>query len=153
MMTLSRPMALAALIAASTTGLAFAAEPLRLITPEEAELPAPAADTGQSRNITRGPGVDPLSPPPVGVNDGPFRLAVKFKPRNGVPIDPAQVRVTYRRDPAIDLTGRLKPFVTADGIEAPAVIVPPGKHVVEIEAIDKEGRVGRGQITLTITAP
>ena len=83
---------------------------------------------------------------------GPFRLAVKFKPRNGVPVEPASVRVTYQRDPAVDLSARLKPFVTAEGIEAPAVIVPPGRHVIEIEATDKEGRIGRGQLTLTVEA-
>ena len=145
------------LVAALLCGLATspvvqAAEPVRLITPEEARLPAPAATSGQTRNITRGPGIDPVAPPPVGVG-GPFRLAVKFKPRNRVAVDPATVRFTYRRDPAVDLTPRIKPFVTADGIEAPAVIVPPGTHILEIEATDKEGRTGRGQITLTVAAP
>lgn len=132
---------------------ASAAEPVQLITPEEASLPAPAAAGGQYRNVTRGPGVDALAPPPIGVKGGPFRLAVKFKPRNGVPVDPARVRLTYRREPAVDVTYRVKPFITAEGIEAPAVIAPPGRHVIDIEAVDMEGRVGRGQITLTIAPP
>jgi len=104
------------------------------------------------RNLTRGPGIDSLATPAT-VNGGPFRLAVKFKPSNGVPIDPATVRLTYRRQPAVDITARVKPFVTAEGIEAPAVVVPPGRHVIDIEATDKEGRVGRGQLTLTVDAP
>lgn len=146
----ARATLLGALLSAAALTGANAAEPVRLITPEEAKLPAPAAASGQTRNITRGPGIDPVAPPPVGVGEGPFRLAVRFKPRNRVAIDPATVRVTYRRDPVIDLTPRVKPFVTADGIEAPAVIVPPGRHVIEIEATDREGRTGRGQITLTV---
>ena len=100
--------------------------------------------------MTRGPGVDRLAPPAIGISGDPFRFAVKFKPRNGVPVDPATVRVTYRRALDVDLTARIKPFITADGIDASAVIVPPGKHVIEIEATDKEGRLGRGQITLTV---
>jgi len=131
---------------------ARAAEPVPLITVEEARLPPLGAVSGPERNMTRGPGVDRLAPPPIGL-DGPFRFAVKFKPRNGVPVDPASVRVTYQRQPSVDLTPRVKAFITADGIDAPSVVVPPGRHVVEIEATDKEGRIGRSQVTLTVDAP
>ena len=125
-----------------------ATEPVQLITPEEAALPASDADSA-NRNITRGPGVDALAPSPIGVQ-GAFRFAVKFKPRNGVEIDPEQVRVTYLREPAIDLTPRVKAFITAEGIEAPEVLAPPGEHVILVEAIDREGRTGRGKITLKV---
>lgn len=138
--------ALALVLCGSAT---LAAEPVRLITAEEARLPSADPGATQERNLTRGPGIDAIAPPPIGVS-GTFRLAVKFKPRNSVAIDPESVRVTYRRQPEVDLTARLKPFVTAAGIEAPAVIVPPGKHVIVIEATDKEGRIGRSQMTLTV---
>ena len=54
------------------------------------------------------------------------------------------------RTPSIRLPTTFKAFVSADGIEAPAVIVPPGKHLIDIEATDKEGRVGRSQMTLAV---
>jgi len=139
-----------AILAASLLPLR-ASEPVQLITAEEAQLPASDSD-GVSRNITRGPGIDTLAPSPIGVQ-GVFRFAVKFKPRNGVQIDPEQVRVTYLREPNIDLTARIKPYITAEGIEAPEVVAPAGEHVIVIEAIDKEGRAGRGEVTLTVTAP
>jgi hypothetical protein len=141
--------AISALLLIASGSLAFSAEPVRLITPEEARLPSADLSAAQERNLTRGPGIDAVAPPPIGVS-GTFRLAVRFKPRNSVAIDPESVRVTYRRQPEIDLTARLKPFVTATGIEAPAVIVPPGKHVIVIEATDKEGRIGRSQMMLTV---
>ena len=144
-----RTIALSALALVLSGSLTLAAEPVRLITPEEARLPSADPGAAQERNLTRGPGIDAVAPPPIGVS-GTFRLAVRFKPRNSVAIDPETVRVTYRRLPEIDLTARLKPFVTAAGIEAPAVIVPPGKHVIVIEATDKEGRIGRSQMTLTV---
>ncbi|WP_293862577.1 hypothetical protein [uncultured Alsobacter sp.] len=131
---------------------ALAAEPVRLITPEEARLPPGDPVPGEERAVTRGPGIDAVAPSPVGVS-GPFRLAVKFKPRNTVAIDPDSVRVTYRRQPEVDLTARLKPFVTPTGIEAPAVVVPPGRHVLVIEALDLQGRMGRSLMTLTVTEP
>lgn len=129
---------------------ARATDPVQLITAEEAQLPASNAE-GTSRNITRGPGVDALAPSPIGVH-GVFRFAVKFKPRNGVEIDPERVRVTYLREPNIDLTPRIKAYITPEGIEAPEVIAPPGEHVIVIEAVDKEGRTGRGEVTLTVNS-
>lgn len=130
---------------------AGATEPVQIITAEEALLP-PAEPDGIDRNITRGPGIDTVAPSAIGVQ-GNFRFAVKFKPRNGVAIDPETVRITYLREPNIDLTARLKEFITTEGIDAPAVIAPPGEHLIAIEAMDKEGRTGRGQVTLTVTSP
>ena len=138
----------AGLIVSASMISANATEPVQIITTEEASLP-PSEAGGISRNITRGPGVDAVAPSPIGVT-GSFRFAVKFKPRNGVEIDPETVRVTYMKEPNVDLTARLKDFISEEGIEAPAVIAPPGEHLIEIEAVDKEGRSGRGQITLTV---
>ncbi|PTM41419.1 hypothetical protein [Bosea sp. 124] len=138
------------LIAALALSAARAAEPVQLITREEAGLPATDAAGGAVRNLTRGPGIDTQGTLGSGVAGKPLRLAVKFLPSNGVPVDPNSVRVIYRRQPALDVTMRVKAFITAQGIEAPAVLVPPGKHVIEIEAVDKEGRVGRSQMTLTV---
>jgi hypothetical protein len=67
-----------------------------------------------------------------------------------VPVDPATVRVFYRRQPPVDITERIKPYITPAGIDAPSVVVPSGKHVIEIEAADREGRIGRRQLTLTV---
>jgi hypothetical protein len=149
---LTRQILPAILLSACIASSAKAADPVQLITREEAGLPATPAATGSVRNLTRGPAIDTLGTP-AKVGNAPFRLAVRFVPSNGVPIEPNSVRITYRRQPAIDLTARVKPFVTATGIEAPAVVVPPGQHVVEIEATDKEGRTGRSQFTLTVEAP
>ncbi|MGB6119878.1 MAG: hypothetical protein WBF87_16815 [Mesorhizobium sp.] len=140
--------AVATLMSATAT-IAYADEPVELITVAEAQLP-PATSDGIDRNITRGPGIDAVAPSPIGV-EGTFRFAVKFKPRNGVAIDPAQVRVTYMREPNIDLTARLKDFISADGIEAPNVLAPAGEHLILIEAVDLEGRTGRGEMTVTVT--
>ncbi len=150
MMSLSGFRAALVAVALLAAGLpeAGASEPVELITAEEARLP-PAESDGTGRNITRGPGIDAVAPSALGVT-GTFRFAVRFKPRNGVEIDPADVRVTYLREPHVDLTIRLKDFISADGIDAPTVIVPPGEHVLVIEAVDKEGRTGRGEVTLVV---
>jgi hypothetical protein len=147
---LARHMLPAVLATAAMLTAVQAADPVHLITREEAGLPAAAKTPASTRNLTRGPGIDTLPTPDKGVDGKPFRLAVRFMPSNGVPIDPASVRVIYRRQPALDVTTRVKAFITAQGIEAPAVLVPPGKHIIEIQAVDKEGRVGRSQMTLNV---
>ncbi|KPF73169.1 hypothetical protein IP69_00415 [Bosea sp. AAP35] len=139
-----------ALAASSLISAARAAEPVQLITREEAGLPAPDTTGMAVRNLTRGPGIDTQGTLGTGVAGKPLRLAVKFLPSNGVPVDPDSVRVIYRRQPALDVTMRVKAFITPQGIEAPAVLVPPGRHIIEIQATDKEGRVGRSQMTLTV---
>lgn len=138
------------LAAAATLTAAQAAEPVQLITREEAGLPTASVAPASTRNITRGPGIDTLPTPDKGVDGKPFRLSVRFMPSNGVPIDPASVRVFYRRQPPVDITDRIKPYITPAGIEAPSVVVPTGSHVLEIEATDKEGRIGRRQLKLTV---
>jgi hypothetical protein len=65
----------------------------------------------QDRNLTRGAGIDAFAPPPIGVS-GPFCFAVRFKPRNNVAIDPDSVRVTYRRNPEVELA-RFRGLFTA----------------------------------------
>jgi len=142
---------LAAVLATTTLPMAAqAADPVHLITREEAGLPAAPKAPASTRNLTRGPGIDTLPTPDKGVDGKPFRLNVRFMPANGVPVDPATVRVFYRRDPPVDITQRIKQYITPTGIDAPSVVVPSGNHVIEIEATDKEGRIGRRQITLTV---
>lgn len=140
----------AAVAFSAILGQAHAAEPLQLITREEAGLPTASGAAASTRNLTRGPGIDTLSTPDKGVDGKPFRLSVRFMSSNGVPVDPATVRVFYRRQPPVDITERIKPFITPAGIDAPSVVVPSGKHVIEIEAADKEGRIGRRQLMLTV---
>ena len=95
---------LAAVLATTTLPMAAqAADPVHLITREEAGLPAAPKAPASTRNLTRGPGIDAVAPPPIGVS-GTFRLAVKFKPRNSVAINPESVRVTYRRQPEVELS-------------------------------------------------
>jgi hypothetical protein len=140
----------AAFAVAAALSSAAAAEPIQLITRSEAGMPLSANGNGATRNLTRGPGIDTLPTPDKGEDGKPFRLAVRFLPSNGVPVDPASVRVYYRRQPPVDITERIKSFITPAGIDAPAVVVPSGTHIIEIEAMDKEGRIGRRQLTLTV---
>ena len=121
-----------------------------LITPEEAKLPAAA--TVAMRGITRGPGIEQVSPPPDSGVPSPLSFKIKFEIRNKVEIDPRSVKLVYLKAHSIDLTDRIKKYLTADGIEMDRAEVPPGVHVLRLDIADKQGRAASAIIKLTVTA-
>lgn len=116
---------------------------LELITPQEAALPAGASPAFLTGGPTRRPTIAEVSPPgSAGLVHSPLHFKLKFQAFGGARIDPESVVVTYLKTPAIDLTQRLAPFISADGIDVPDAEVPPGKHRFWIQLKDKDGRPG-----------
>src|ERR1700686_4571963 len=112
-----------------------------LITEEEAKLPPPrGAVAADRRGITRGPKIEFVaSNEPI---HSPMHLQLRFESYGGAKIDPASVRVTYLRTPNVDLTGRIKPFVQATGIDIPDAQLPAGDHMLRVDIKDLDGRIG-----------
>ena len=111
-----------------------------LITPREAKLPD--ADK-RDRGPMAGPRVLLVAP----LRDAksiksPFSLEIRFEPRDGAPIDLNTLVVTYEKSPPVDLTERLKPYLSPTGIAMPQAETPPGEHRLHIEIKDVLGRVG-----------
>jgi len=131
-------------------GLASPARAVTLISEEEARRPAADAAAGlDQRAITRGPTIKVISPSGL-TTTSPLALKVAFEPRGGSSINVAAVTVTYLRSPAVDLTERLRPFITAGGIALEAADVPAGRHAVRIEVRDAEGRRSASIVTFTV---
>ena len=121
-----------------------------LITDKEAQLPAAKGEL-KTRGISRGPGVKVMSSDLAnGVVKSPFDLKVKFEPRGGNKIDLSSVKVVYLKSPAVDLTDRVKPTISNDGINFEKAEVPPGEHAVRITVKDSEGRETNTVITLMV---
>ena len=130
-------------------GTAFAAT--TLITPEEAALPA-ASGESLTRGISRGPGVELVSPnADFGPVKAPFELKIAFAPRGGNKIDPTSVKVVYLKSPFIDLTPRLQNSITETGIVLPDVGVPAGEHALKVTVLDTDGRETNSIVHLVIT--
>jgi hypothetical protein len=120
---------------------AHAASAFQLITNDEAKLPAAPVVQISTRGLTRGPTVDQVAPVPnAEAPTGALEFDVTFAPHNGATIDPGKVRITYLKQPEIDLTQRLKPYITPKGIDAKEVTVPPGTHMIRVEVTDSDGR-------------
>jgi hypothetical protein len=119
-----------------------------LITPEEAALPAmKGAVANSNRGITRGPKIT------VTEDSGaksPIRFQVKFQPLGGSTIDLDGVKVIYLKQPNVDLTPRVKPFMQTSGIDMPDAQLPAGDHLVRIDVKDSDGRVSTTSFVLKI---
>jgi hypothetical protein len=142
----------AMLAAAVAIALAFAgpAGAFQLITKSEAALPA--ARGGNERGISRGPTIIVASPSPAaGTIHSPLDLHIEFKAHGGARIDVDSVLVTYLKDPAVDLTQRLKPFIAPGGIEVKQADVPPGIHRLRVSVADTNGHEGWTDFAFTVT--
>ena len=133
----------AAMISATTHG-ALAGT---LITEAEAALPA-AAGSGTLRGLTRGPTIKLVSP---GATKSPFELKLKFEAHGGAKIEPGSLKVVYLKSPTVDITDRVKEFVTADGLDMTKAEVPAGQHSIRFDVKDSDGRVGSATVQLSIT--
>ena len=115
-----------------------AAKAAPLITESEAQLPD---DTPNSRGVFRGPKIIVVSPPSSGgFLRSPFDLKLRFESFGGARIDPETVFVTYLKVPALDLTQRLAPYISEQGIDMKSAEVPAGQHRLRIEVKDTRGR-------------
>lgn len=129
-----------------------------LITPEEAAM-APAADAnGISKgglteigreDINTGPQIEILKPADGGRAPSPVEVAVRFIPRLDL-VDLASLKVSIVKFITIDITDRIRPYATAEGIQLKEANVPSGKHRVRITVSDKAGGVSIKEFWLEV---
>jgi hypothetical protein len=127
-------------LALALSGHAASAGSVLIKAAEAALPPAPAAAklTLATRGITRRPNVILVSP--SASVSSPFNLKLKFRAHGGSKIKPDTIKVLYLKTPAVDLTGRVSPFVTANGVDMIGAEAPPGRHVIEVKIADSDGR-------------
>lgn len=111
-----------------------------IITEEEGKRPPPKDMPAPSdRGITRGPKIE-LDADDKAALSAPIHLRLKFKTFGSSAIDLSALQATYIREPAVDLTTRLKPFAQPTGIDVPDAQLPPGDHYIQISIKDSDGR-------------
>ena len=131
-------------------GFVTAVHAEQLISEAEAAMPA-SSDAGMTlRGITRGPSVEVVSPAPNAHLKSPLALVVKFNARNNATIDKDSVKITYIKAKAVDLTPRVKAFVTDDGIDMEKAEVPPGNHTLRVDVKDSQGRASTTMIKMSV---
>lgn len=139
-----RLLRLAALATLPLTALAAGPQ---LVTPEEAALPA--GDIPRMRGITRGPTVE-VDTPRTGKLRNPIDVKVRFQPHGSGTIDLNTVQVLYVKSPTVNLTSRLAPYVSENGIAIQGATLPPGEHTIVISVADTAGRRGTSVLVLNV---
>ncbi len=122
-----------------------------LIKPDEAALPPAPNSTGLAlvtRGITRRPNVT-LTSPEASVTS-PFNLEFTFQAHGGSTIKPNSFHLIYLKKPNIDLTARVKPFVSANGVEMAGAEAPPGKHMIKVQISDSDNRQASAVFVLNV---
>jgi len=120
-----------------------------LISDDEAQRPNDSQTT-PTRSITRGPTIRFEAPQGALVPHKPFDFRVRFDAHGGATIDPASVHITYLKMPNVDLTTRLHPYITAEGIDMVQAEVPAGEHSLKVDVQDSEGHTGEAVFTLNV---
>jgi hypothetical protein len=135
----------------SGIGRSFAASPDSwLITPDEAVL-APAVDDGiRSRALSdAGPGIEIVKPAEGEIVPSPAEILIRFLPKS-VAVDLSSLKVTLLKFIPIDLTDRLKPYVSPNGIVVKEANVPTGAYRVRITLSDAQGKTSMREISFEI---
>lgn len=144
----------AALITLGLASPAWAQSPsakVVLITEAEASLPSlPDTALTMRAGVTRGPKIMLISPTANASLKSPFHLQLKFETFGGAKIDPESVKVTYLKNPSVDLTTRVAPLTQGNGIDVAAAEVPPGTHHIRVNVKDSDGRAGSANFALKV---
>ena len=97
-----------------------------------------------------GPGIDIISPKLNGKCRSPVNIIVRFTPRNGKDVDLSKLKVELIRFIAIDMTSKLLPFVTKEGVDVENVKLPSGKHKLRVTVGDSCGGLTQLQFEVKI---
>jgi len=140
------------LLGAVSTGGAHAAAHapvLQLLTADEAARPeeknygfaSPQADNGPIIGV-----------PKLEVIEGkPFALVVRLTPRDGAAPDPETLRIECLKSPAIDLTPRIRSYVSGEGVNIDKVTLPAGLHHFRVSVSDARGRMSEKDFTIVVS--
>lgn len=122
----------------SCAGTAPRGNSVVLVTEEEAALPDAPPEV--ERQPCSSPYIDIRSPRNNDAYRAPLPIEVLFTPSAGQRIEVSKTRVRLLKGfVPIDLTDRVKEFLTADGVSMPRAELPRGTHRVKITVEDTSG--------------
>jgi hypothetical protein len=82
----------------------------------------------------------------------PVDLDIRFVPSADASIDPASLKVEVEKPLMnIDITEKVAPFVTEEGIMAEGAPLPSGEHTIKLSVADDKGRATSTTTSITVT--
>ncbi len=125
---------------------AQAAGAMTLINTDEAQLPDPPVIDEPVRGLNAATAFFQMLPPRGAVAHSPFQLVIRFED----PCDPATLVISYFKQPAIDLTARIKPYINAQGINIPDAEAPPGNYKLRLVCRTDTGKREAGFVLFSV---
>ncbi len=129
----------------------FAADRVVLITAAEAAKPNQKIMKGMRTppEPSDGPILEFVTPKDGATVGKPVPIEVNFKAKDA-PVQIESLEVTYLKLFSIDITDRIRPYATADGIHIKEADLPAGTHRVKFSLKDTEDRLTERTLSVTI---
>jgi hypothetical protein len=131
---------------------------LWLITPEELSAAEQEDSSIRPRGLLfdenpklsdAGPIIEVLKPGTDNSLVPPFEISVRFAARTA-PVNVNSLKVQVLKLIALDITERVRPYVSLRGIQIPEARLPAGQHTVRISVADEGGQRSTKIITVNI---
>lgn len=120
--------------------LAEVPEPLELLTPEESAMADPPSGPIQAgRLLNDGPEIVVSQPQENVPYNPPIPIVVRFIPYNGRDVDLTKLKIEVLKILTIDITPRVLPYATKEGIKVEKASLPPGEHKIRVIIGDVSG--------------
>jgi hypothetical protein len=130
-------------------GIEGRAESVLLVTPDEAGRPDARAVIVEKND---GPIIVIKSPENGSTLNGTFRLYVEIvKREGGADIDMGSLAVKYLKLVPIDITGRVRDYITGSKVDVPDAEFPEGSHRAQILIRDTAGNESSKLFSVTVT--
>jgi len=151
----------AAVIFSSTLWNSGPSHAVMLLTPQEAILgEMPAGESSREplaeqrfivpESAVTGPEIQILSPEPEKVYPSPLKVLVKFVPREGTQVDLSALKVECLKIIAINITDRIRAYITNQGIDVDKAELPSGAHKIRVTLRDTGGGVSSKVFTVKV---
>jgi hypothetical protein len=100
--------------------------------------------------LDRSPRIVVVSPHDRPVHSVPLDIDIRFIPQDETAIDLATLDVKYLKLLSIDITDRVRPYASPEGICIEKAAFPPGKRTILISIADTRGRLASRALTVTV---
>jgi len=127
-------------------GFSFPAHAVTLINSAEAALPDPPPLELSVRGVEAMSGFVQVLPPKHAVARSHFHMLIRFQD----PCNPASVVMTLVKQPSVDLTARIRPYLSAEGIDVPDAEAPPGDYKIRLIYRDAAGLQRVGNVLFSV---
>lgn len=127
--------------------------PVELITVAEAaarDIDPSSLYIDVGREEDGGPVIEVISPQRGTPLKPPVPITVKFIKREGKEIDLSTFKVEYLKFITLDITPRVRDYVTKEGIKVPEAKLPSGIHTIRLSIGDVTGIVTKQMLTFEV---